>query len=161
MSSYSKQDHLVQKRILDRLELRRERWLQALAFTLRAYDSVLLVGDRPGPSAPKDIGYHHTPFYSTKHCSGWLNTLLELEGIPEQKLVWVNSANEKGKFYSYDLIESLQPDVIIALGGNAREWIRKGPNQGWIATFHPQYWKRFRSSERYELLDILHPLKNA
>ena len=116
---------------------------------------VLIVGDRPGPSAPKEPGYHHTPFYSTKHCSGWLNAVLHVEGISETNLVWINAADEKGQDTSFDLVERLHPEAIVALGGNAEKWLKKNGCTCFIKVTHPQYHKRFKNSERYELLDVL------
>lgn len=116
---------------------------------------ILIVGDRPGPSAPKDPIYHHTPFYSTKHCSGWLNAALEVEGISEKNLVWINSADQHGEDTPFDMVERLKPDAIIALGGNAEKWLKKNGCNLFIKVPHPQYHKRFRNSERYELLDVL------
>ncbi len=122
---------------------------------LKSRKSILLVGDRPGPSAPKEPHYHHTPFYSTKHCSGWLNNALETEDIPEKKLVWVNSADEGGKPYDISMVKHLDPRVIIALGGKAAQWLEKNGITNYIPCKHPQYWKRFHNKERYPLLDLL------
>lgn len=123
--AFAKLDPFAQQKILARLETRRQLWCKAQIRKLNADELVLIVGDRPGPSAPKEPGYHHVPFYSTKHCSGWLNKQLEFEGIPEEKLIWLNSADENGNFYDIGIIEAMQPDVIIAMGGNAQKWLTK------------------------------------
>lgn len=149
------QDLLMTNNIIVRLELRKRYWLLAKDYKLNAPDKILLVGDRPGPSAPKDQYYHHTPFYSTKHCSGWLNTQLELEGIPEDKLVWINSANEVGLYYDPNTVKHIHAKHIIALGVRANAWLLKNNIENVIKADHPQFWKRFRNKHRYPLLDIL------
>jgi hypothetical protein len=147
-----REDHLA---IEARLEIRKRNYLRCLEGTLDNFDGVLIVGDKPGPSAPKDPGYHHTPFYSTKHCSGWLNSLLHIKGIPEEKLVWINSADKDGNPTDFSIVEKLNPDVTIALGGNAAKWLTKNGKQDFIKHLHPQFWKRFRNSEPYTIVDIL------
>jgi hypothetical protein len=114
----------------------------------------LLVGDRPGPSAPQTDNYHHTPFYSTKYCSGWLNSALFLEGIDENNLVWVNSADWRGNPTRASILEHVVVDQIIALGGAAASWCKK-VGAPFVSVYHPQFHKRFKSAERYALLDIL------
>jgi len=119
---------------------------------------VVIVGDRPGPGAPTDPSYHHTPFYSTKHCSGWLNALLLKEGIPEERLLWLNAFDKDGNPTSAEQLTRLCPAAIVALGGNAAKWLTSAVglrSDQFVETYHPQYWKRFRSKERYPLLDIL------
>jgi len=157
-SSFDKLDIMEKNSVIIRLEQRRYFWMLARAGELVARDSVLLVGDRPGPAAPKDPYYHHTPFYSTKHCSGWLNLQLEAEKITENKLVWVNSADEKGNDYDIKLVNNVKPKTIIALGGNAKRWLIKNGVKKFHEQYHPQYWKRFHNKERYPLLDLLKKL---
>ena len=117
---------------------------------------VLIVGDRPGPGAPKEEGYHHTPFYSLKNCSGWLNVLLEEAGIPEERLVWLNAADEKGRPTKSCLPRALDPLAIIALGGNAAKWLER---ECGVTTFtkvdHPQFHKRFKYGQPYPLIRLL------
>ena len=164
-SAFAKLDIMKKNSVIIRLEQRKYFWMLARAEELDASSKVLLVGDRPGPGAPKEPHYHHTPFYSTKHCSGWLNLLLESERIPENNLVWVNSANEKGKPYDIKMVKSLHPKKIIALGGKAAQWLTKNGITDFIPCYHPQYWKRFHNKERYPLLDLLAnltaPVRNA
>ena len=116
-------------------------------------NKILIVGDRPGPSAPIDPNYHHTPFYSMKHCSGWLNKLLDGSGIDENKLLWINTYDKDG-IPNKISPHSLKPSKIIALGGNASKWV-KSFKVSFTSTYHPQYWKRFRNKEIYPLLNIL------
>lgn len=139
------------------LNRRRESWVGFKTDgKISPLKTTLIIGDRPGPGAPKEPGYHHTAFYSTKHCSGWLNAALVLEGIKEDKLLWVNSADENGTPLSPSVLEHPWRNVIV-LGGNAKKWLQK--NVDWSFKFHyahhPQYHKRFKNNERYELLDLL------
>ena len=156
--SYSSLDESGKRAVAKRLVLRRTIYLKALKGISQSEDPILLVGDRPGPGAPKDEGYHHTPFYSIKHCSGWLNTALHLESIPEEKLIWINSADKDGISTDFSIVERIQPDVVVALGGNAEKWLKKNGVANYAYCHHPQYHKRFRNSERYQLLDILRSL---
>ena len=130
-----------------------ERWLTT-GFISKT-KTILLVGDRPGPKAPQQDDYHHTPFYSKKYSGGWLNAQLVLNGITEEKLLWVNSATWDGKPTEPGTLLNHDWKSIIALGKNAQKWCFEiGFNHP--ATFdHPQYHKRFKSNERYLLLDWL------
>lgn len=135
------------------LDVRAERYLQ-LSGSQRITTKFLLVGDRPGPSAPQTDDYHHTPFYSTKYCSGWLNSALFLEGIDENNLLWVNSADWRGYPTNSSILEHVVADQIIALGGAAAAWCKKA-GVSFVSVHHPQFHKRFKAAERYALLDIL------
>lgn len=157
--SYAALDPHAKFEIEVRLETRRVHYLRALKGRYGHFDGVLLVGDKPGPSAPQDPGYHHTPFYSTKHCSGWLNALLHVEGIPEEALVWVNSADKDGNPTDPKIVKKLNPDLIVALGGNAEKWLKKNGIQGYVKVDHPQAHKRFKNAKPYPLMDILRPLR--
>lgn len=119
---------------------------------------VVIIGDRPGPAAPKEPDYHHTPFYSVKHCSGWLNELLFEWDIDESKLLWLNAYDKDGKPTADSILVKNEPPqgvdgfpTIIALGGNAERWLKKNGWTIFIKTTHPQYHKRFRNKERYDL----------
>jgi hypothetical protein len=46
---------------------------------------------------------------------------------------------------------------IVALGGNARKWLEKN-GFGHFYVSHPQYHKRFKNKDRYELIDVLRKL---
>jgi hypothetical protein len=141
------------------LEIRKARYEKYVLADRKPADIVklIIVGDRPGPAAPKDPSYHHTPFYSTKHCSGWLNALLLKEGIDESDLLWINAFDKDGNPSSHDVLELTPPDLlscIIALGNNASRWLKEN---GWFhfKIDHPQFHKRFKNSERYELPDLI------
>ena len=145
--------------IATRLEYRKTAYLSLLEGKVKNLrGSVLLVGDRPGPSAPTDLRFHHTPFYSTKYCAGWLNALLEVEGIDERRLVWINATHHDGSPFSGSIVRALAPEAVIALGGNAKKWADKNFELA-VTVPHPQYWKRFQSSAPYPLIDLLKLLK--
>jgi hypothetical protein len=156
--SYARLDEDGKRAFARRLVLRRKLYAQCLKGQLGGSRRILLVGDRPGPGAPADDGYHHTPFYSTKHCSGWLNAALEVEGIPEDRLVWINSADRHGNPTDFGIVEKLMLVDTIALGGNAEKWLKANGYERYTKIHHPQYWKRFHNSERYPLLDVLKKL---
>lgn len=137
-----------------------------------AHPVILMVGDRPGPGAPNTDSFHHTPFYSIYNSSGWLNVQLVREQIPEERLLWVNSADRHDKDTDPTTIFNfVNVATAVALGSNAAKWLktldfekfRQPQNSSYrvIQTYHPQYWKRWRSKERYPLLDILKELTAA
>jgi hypothetical protein len=126
------------------------------------YDKVrcVIIGDTPGPGRPKDKNYHHTPFYSTKNSSFWLNKMLVENNIDEKQLLWFNSTlangDELDPIHIKDLDRRGDERVFIVLGGNAEKWFKKAaPGVPYYKVFHPQYAKRFRSKEPYALIDLL------
>ena len=159
--SYVALNQQEKKCIDERLRVRLNRFIAATDVKVSCTaGNVLIVGDRPGPSAPLDPEYHHTPFYSTKHCSGWLNAALHLANIPEDRLVWINSADRNGNSTDTSIIKRVKPDIIICLGGNAVKWVKGAINaSGKFCEFykfdHPQFHKRFKNSEEYPLLAFL------
>lgn len=168
--TFSQLPHDQRRAYVRNMILRRDRYLvnvlQAQHPDARCLNPgcIVLVGDRPGPGAPTDHRYHHTPFYSTKHSSAWMNCLLLKEGIPEEQLLWLNAYDSAGSATSAENLYRLEGRAIVALGGNAAKWLKGtcGLSAGqFIETYHPQYWKRFRAKERYPLLDILHRLLGA
>lgn len=140
--------------ILRSLKLRKTRFC-AIVQGQEVSAKVLIVGDRPGPAAPKTSTYHHTPFYSVKHCSGWLNERLVAEGIAERDLVWLNSAAWQGNDYALDILDRVSVNSIVALGGNAARWLSRA-NKQFVKVDHPQFHKRFKSKLNYPLFDVLH-----
>ena len=157
MSAFDRLPLETRQGILDELGVRVARYISALNHEpLKA--KVIIVGDRPGPSAPTDTNYHHTPFYSVKHCSGWLNVQLYERGIREKDLLWINAADRLGNPTDPSILKgntSLLGLRIISLGGNAARWCAKDCKMGSEMFHHPQYWKRFRNKEPYPLLDRL------
>lgn len=152
--SYSKLDSLQKFKVLKRISIRKKNFLNLLKNQCHNH-KVLIVGDRPGPSAPKNIDYHHTPFYSVKHCSGWLNILLEINKINENSLTWINAFDKDGKS---SMINIHNFESIVVLGGNAEKWIKSVSDMPYVKTYHPQFWKRFKNSSPYPLIDILKDL---
>lgn len=153
---------LVREGVLKNLEIRKTRFEH---FVLQGKEpstdfpapEVLIIGDRPGPSAPKEPDYHHTPFYSVKHCSGWLNELLWEWGTNENQLLWLNAYDKDGVPTSEELLKKNKPSdddefpKIIALGGNAEQWLKKNGYAHYLKVDHPQYHKRFKNKEQYFL----------
>ncbi len=156
--AYTKLNDKTKLKIQNNLQFRREQYEKFVLNSWHAAEfndkRILIVGDRPGPSAPKDPGYHHTPFYSTKHCSGWLNALLEICEIPEWRLVWINAADKDGAPTDNSIIDRIAPHEIICLGGNAEKWV-KLTGRKYFKVDHPQYHKRFKNKLPYPLIDLL------
>ena len=111
----------------------------------------LLVGDRMNSSSDWDL-----PFvsFNAGGCSGWLADGLENASVPESDLYWVNSTAQDGTPISAEFVAELRPTKVIALGANARTWC---DGHGLDATKvpHPQFWKRFKSTEPYQLFSVL------
>lgn len=130
-----------------------EKWTKT-----RAIDNqkdTLIVADRPGPKAPQNDDYHHTPFHSKNGSGGWLNEQLALYGISEDTLMWVNSATWDGKKTSSDILTAHNWKYVIALGVNASKWLSE--NSVKHEKFdHPQAHRRFKSKTVYPF--ILHLL---
>ena len=145
---------VVEKRIEDRTAT----YLKLLAGQTRYLrNRVLLVGDRPGPGAPKEVGFHHTPFCSTKYSSGWINAQLEARGIAETELLWINSTHHDGTPFDVELAFKAKPRLVIGLGGNANKWLYGAKFEAYHVVPHPQYWKRFMASAEvdYPLFELL------
>jgi len=152
MSAFDELSTAAKKAILQRLRLRKARY-QSVLNLKRVKAKVLIVGDRPGPGAPTDPTYHHTPFYAINNCSGWLNRLLEDNGIQERDLVWLNAYDTSGRPFDSSL-DYVKFNAVIALGGNAEKWCRL---YGYpcLKVSHPQFHKRFKNKKPYELIDVL------
>lgn len=153
--AFDRLDDGLQKGILDALRLRRHNYTTGLAGRRYTRCKVILVGDRPGNGAKKlPANHHHTPFYSTKNSSLWLNRQLVEVGVNESDLFWLNSADLNGVPTSYSHLDGWHEPLIIALGGNASKWLAadgRPHSQVW----HPQAWKRFHGKEPYPLLKTL------
>ncbi len=124
---------------------------------------VIVVGDTPGPAASKlPAGHHHTPFYSTKNSSLWLNRQLVEAGIDENRTFWINAWSIDGSpAHPSHLSQWSSLQMVALLGGNAEKWFDKYA-RGVVPVFvdvvkfqHPQAWKRFRSKEPYPLIGAL------
>ncbi len=113
--------------------------------------AVVLVGESPGAVSQFKKTY---PFCGLNGSSKWLNNLLDAENIQESDLFWVNAYN--GRRVSNDplLVKNCLSATVIALGNKASEWCEKNGVKH-HKTYHPQYWKRFRATERYPLIDLI------
>lgn len=114
--------------------------------------NILIIGEQASDptTAPEQL-----PFCDDVGCSGWLNSLLEAESIPEESLFWVNAKNNDGTLIKLkELVDVLLPSMIFALGKTATNLcIAEGEN---FKSFqHPQYHKRFKSKQPYDLISQL------
>jgi len=157
-AAFDKLPHKLQQGICRSLVLRKQNYLAAQAGKRWKQMRVILVGDRPGDGAKKlPANHHHTPFYSTKNSSLWLNKQLEELGVHENDVLWLNSADLNGVPTDPKLLEGWGKHTIIALGGNASKWLEEH-GKPHLKVFHPQAWKRFHSKEPYPLLGHLQQL---
>lgn len=114
--------------------------------------NILLVGEQASDptNAPEQ-----QPFCSSKGCSGWLNKLLEAESIPEEKLFWVNAKNnDNSTIRLKELVDVLIPSMVFALGKTAQK-LCIDENVECKTFQHPQYHKRFKSKQHYDLISEL------
>jgi hypothetical protein len=148
----------IQKGIRDQLQIRKHIYLRALHRQYNGLTKAIVIGDTPGPGRPTTAGYHHTPFYSTKNSSLWLNKQLVEAGIEEEKLVWFNAELADGTTLDPVYVQDLMAGkpAIICLGGKAEMWVRRNaPTSEYVKVYHPQFAKRFKSKEPYALIDEL------
>ena len=114
---------------------------------------VCLVGE--AFAEPKDGDpFYQWPFasFSGAGCSRWLTEQLEIGGVREDQLLWVNA----------DMIESGSTDVpsvehLVALGGAAADLLDEG-EYVYHHVAHPQHAKRFNHDQPYELVVLLKEL---
>ena len=142
--------------IFKQLKIRRLLYQTALGRGYYSEPRIVILGDTPGPGRPDTDGYHHTPFYSTKNSSLWVNKQLVEAGIDESQLLWFNTTLADGSsldpIHIFDLAR--YSPAIICLGGNAEKWVRRNvPTSKYVKVFHPQFAKRFRPTEPYALID--------
>lgn len=113
---------------------------------------VIIVGDEFGERKNNDA-LLQLPFgsFSGAGCSLWLAEQLELGGISERWLGWINSV---------DVPESIKNNErgspVIALGEDAAKRLTKRGLKVFHTVPHPQYWKRFRNNQPYPLLAAVH-----
>lgn len=165
-AAFDKLPQRVQWGIIESLRIRKDHYTRGLLGHRPTSVKIAIVGDRPGPGAMKlPANHHHTPFYSTKNSSLWLNRQLVEAGVDEACLFWVNAYDLHGK-PTHSSHMSSWPNLrhVFLLGGNAVKWYVKEAAHcvpRFVETehfFHPQAWKRFRSREAYPLIEAL---KNA
>jgi hypothetical protein len=114
--------------------------------------NILIIGEQASDPA---TAAEQQPFCGLKGCSGWLNLCLEDNGIPEEKLFWINALNNDDSAVDLKkLCEELQPSVVVSLGGVAhRACIHQHITS--VQFNHPQYHKRFQSKHEYPLIPFL------
>ena len=149
LRSFKLLDPETRRAITDRVVLRKRQFVAG-----KSSGNILLVGDRPAPSAPDDPTFHYTPFGALWNSSLWLNLLLHRANIPEQELSWVNAADFHGRPTDKQILNA-KWQLIIALGGSAAKWI-KPTGITFEQVQHPAAWKRFHSKEEYPLIQLLH-----
>ena len=117
--------------------------------------NILIVGEQ---AASPSTSPEQEPFCTSRGCSGWLNAKLELAGIPEDLLFWVNALNNDGTTLDLTFyVDQLQPMLVFALGRVAKNsCINQRINHESFP--HPQYWRRFRTKEPYPLIVRLEEL---
>ncbi len=161
--AFDKLPEATQHSIISSLKTRKEHYCRGLLGWRPDSVKVILVGDRPGPGALKlPANHHHTPFYSTKNSSLWLNRNLVEAGVDESKLFWINAYDVHGKpAHGSHLSMWKSVSHVFLLGGNAVKWYMKEA-QHLVPIFvevehffHPQAWKRFKSKEEYPLIPAL------
>lgn len=155
-AAFDKLDRETQLKIIANLRVRMRRYVMAMSRGYVEATKVVIVGDTPGPGRPTATGYHHTPFYSTKNSSLFVNQKLVEAGIPEESLLWYNSTLADGtKLPAHHILdlERYSPKFIL-LGGNAEKWFTAvAPGLHYVKVFHPAYAKRFHAHEPYALID--------
>ena len=112
-----------------------------------------MVGDQPAEAK----GRKDYPFAADVGCSRWINKQLDSINYPEQNLYWINAIRADHTRTGPRFIDKLKPRAIIALGTVAQAWC-EGNKLDYELVHHPSYWSRFKSKQRYPLLDILHQL---
>lgn len=120
----------------------------------------VLVGESFGPVKDSDPLYQW-PFasFSCSGCSRWLAAQLEAAGVDEDRLLWVN-ADQPLEDLKYWLVERSRDTKLIPLGGSAfarvSDFVHNIDRGVQVKLMHhPQWWKRFKSNERYPLVDLL------
>jgi hypothetical protein len=109
----------------------------------------VIVGETFADQKDEDPLYQW-PFasFSNQGCSQWLTTQLDLAGINEKELLWVNADQ-----LSPSMLND-QRQQIIALGKTAERTLFDFSLK-FEACEHPQSWKRFNSKDAYPLIDLL------
>lgn len=157
-AAFDKLPQNIQLGISRALRHRMVMYIQAMGRGYSHETRAVIIGDTPGPGRPTTPGYHHTPFYSTRNSSLWLNRQLVEAGIDEHKLLWFNAELADGSelpgHHIQDILR-IKPKFFV-LGGNAEKWFRKAaPGVEYTKVYHPQFAKRFKSKEPYALIDEL------
>jgi hypothetical protein len=115
---------------------------------------VTLVGESFGEPKQQDCLFQY-PFvsFSRGGCSSWVTEQLEIAGVPERQLRWVNA----DQLAHPELHTELPWYEVVALGQTAHEALSAaGVKHETVA--HPQHAKRFHHGQPYELVTVLKEL---
>lgn len=156
LNAFKQLDPAVRKAIIARVAERKQRYLKFTTGSPDKVADILLVGDRPAPSAPDDPRFHYTPFGALWNSSLWLNLQLELNEIPEARLSWLNATDFYNTPTDHRFLTMMNWRMVVALGGKAESWLKKSElNLPVHKVHHPQAWKRFHAREPYPLIALL------
>jgi thymidylate kinase len=111
----------------------------------------VLVGDKFAEPKDQDA-FYQWPFasFNDSGCSRWVTNELELESIYESELLWVNADQD------LNFLNAKQNCSVIAMGipaMDALKAIKFKEMAYWID--HPQFWKRFKTDEKYPLSQVI------
>lgn len=111
---------------------------------------VVLVGEGFAERKEWDAWYQW-PFgsFSGEGCSKWLTEELNRAQIREDQLLWVNADQP------LDLLELSHEPQVIALGQVAASACYAHKLRAKVVD-HPQYWKRFKASQTYPLIQHIY-----
>jgi hypothetical protein len=157
LSAFKKLSPILRHKLICRIKQRKLDFLHLQQYGMMRHADeehrILLVGDRPAPSAPDDPEFHYTPFGALWNSSLWINQQLENAEIPESSTAWINAHHFDGRPNSLELLKRDWKSIVV-LGGNAEKWAVKSGAQFHRAA-HPAYWKRFNSGLEYPLINFL------
>lgn len=124
--------------------------------------SILLISHNPNLRGRiKNPGYLG-PFCSWSKTDKWLSEQLELGGIPEAQLYWINASQQDGEFTEPAFLKALKPRAIVALGKEAAYWCEYIAELPFFHEVpHPSYWKLYRRKEPYPLIRELQSLTDV
>jgi len=110
---------------------------------------IVIVGESFADQKDEDP-FYQWPFasFSNQGCSQWLTTQLDLAGVNEKDLLWVNADQ-----LSSSMLNDRRQQ-IFALGKVAEKTLFEF-GLGFKTCEHPQSWKRFNSKEAYPLIDLI------
>jgi len=115
----------------------------------------LFVGERCNAKSEE----FHLPFFSISGSSGYLNERIAEAGFTEPEIAFTNALDVHGK--EVDIRDKRQPNqILIALGGVAHKILE---SQGLMhrTLRHPQYFRRFRSSQSDEYTSALRAIRES
>jgi hypothetical protein len=108
----------------------------------------MLVGEDFGAVKNQDPLYQWCfGSFSGTGCSQWLTYQLQIAGINEQDVMWVNADQP------FERLTHL-PTKIVALGAKASVKLA-ALGLSHQAVYHPQHHKRFHAAKPYDLINVL------